>query len=31
MHFLFEGSEKKKSAIVLVDNVIAENEEHFFD
>lgn len=30
MHFLFEGSEKK-SAIALVDNVIAENEEHFFD
>lgn len=30
MHFLFEGSENK-SAIVLVDNVIAENEEHFFD
>lgn len=30
MHFLFEGSEKK-SATVLVDNVIAENEEDFFD
>lgn len=31
MYFLFEGFEKKKLVIVLVDNVIVENEEYFFD
>lgn len=30
MYFLFEGFEKKL-VIVLVDNVIVENEEYFFD